>query len=102
MWIESVDVFPNTPYANSPDVRTQHSVIIVVSCTAITPLVTNEVGLYTDTKYSPRHKLPPAAILTARTTTLHKLSKEAVDADMKLALPNDMCHSIRPGDRKYR
>ena len=78
-----------------------HTTVSYIS--GITPKITNEVGLYIETKLAESGSKPQAAMLNASGTKLHhmKSSKDRANEDKTLvAFPNDRAQSVRPSNRK--
>ena len=72
------------------------------NCLGITPKISNEVGLYVDTKVSKADKTPRNAMHNAQGTKIHRTKemKEINNQRVLVAFPNDRAASIRPSDRR--
>ena len=88
---------------NSQELLSQLLSFLFLSLSGITPLITNEVGLFVETTFGRlEEEHPRNAVLCSTKTKLHHLRKASAveDSHVRVAFPNDLPHSIRPTDRK--
>ena len=69
----------------------------------ITPIISNEVGLFVSTTVQDVSKSPRNALLQSKRTRFHeyKASKNLANESMLVSFPNDRAGSIRPSDRRF-
>ena len=82
----------------SYEIRNENWIIFCIS--GITPGITNEVGMFVDTKVGAGKKNPQAALLNAPGTKLHRIkaAKNLTNEKSLIAFPNDRAQSIRPSN----
>ncbi|XP_052708553.1 cilia and flagella-associated protein 47-like isoform X1 [Crassostrea angulata] len=68
----------------------------------LTPYISNEVGMFAETKMSKLNGSPRNAVAGGHKTQMHRVGYYEEDPEAKVAFPNDRAQSIRPEHDKYK
>lgn len=75
---------------------------VVAFIIGLTPYISNEVGMFADTKMSKLNGSPRNAVAGGHKTQMHRVGYYEEDPEAKVAFPNDRAQSIRPEHDKYK
>lgn len=75
---------------------------VVTFLIGLTPYISNEVGMFAETKMSKLNGSPRNAVAGGHKTQMHRVGYYEEDPEAKVAFPNDRAQSIRPEHDKYK
>lgn len=82
--------------------RSRHLKLFVAFIIGLTPYISNEVGMFAETKMSKLNGSPRNAVAGGHKTQMHRVGYYEEDPEAKVAFPNDRAQSIRPEHDKYK
>lgn len=92
------DIFPRQQLKK----RSRRLKSVVTFLIGLTPYISNEVGMFADTKMSKLNGSPRNAVAGGHKTQMHRVGYYEEDPEAKVAFPNDRAQSIRPEHDKYK